>query len=468
MHILLSIQTLVNHIFAGLTLYSGKPVAVCLLLTAALNCLANNSLSEPVFRKASSNKVELGRLLFYDKILSGNKNISCSTCHHPSFGTSDGLSLGVGEGGTGVGPTRTTGTGKNRIQRRVPRNAPGLWNLGATEIRTLMHDGRIEQSNLYGNEFNTPAQEWLPDGLDSILAAQALFPMTSETEMAGSNEENEVAGAANDRIDNAWPIIARRVRAIPEYGERFVAAFSTIRRPEEVSIVEIANALAAFIAVEFRSMDSPFDRWRSGDTSALDARQVRGKNLFFGNAQCHHCHSGILFSNHSFKALGLPAFGPGRTRKFDPLPRDVGRMGESDRLEDAYRFRVPMLRNVELTPPYGHNGSYRTLVSMITHHAYPARSRDTWTKEELVLPKAHWLDKIDFIIEQDYLEMARQRSQIDINLPPLLTNEIHDLVAFLHALTGDQAKAQNFIIPERVPSGLPVSQRQLRQNGALP
>ena len=77
----------------------------------------------------------MGSLLFYDKILSGNQNISCGTCHHHDFGGSDGLSLGVGEGGEGLGPKRNAGIGLNRIKKRVPRNAPGLWNLGAKEIK---------------------------------------------------------------------------------------------------------------------------------------------------------------------------------------------------------------------------------------------------------------------------------------------------------------------------------------------
>ncbi|MEM7259146.1 MAG: cytochrome c peroxidase, partial [Pseudomonadota bacterium] len=334
---------------------------------------------KPVFPPFDSAQAEIGRLLFYDKVLSGNRNISCGTCHHPAFGTTDALPLGVGEGGAGVGPARTTGSGKDRIERRVPRNAPALWNLGAKQITRLMHDGRISESNDYGNHFNTPAQEWLPQGLNSVLAAQALFPMTSETEMAGSNEENEVAGAANDRIDNAWPIIAKRVRTLPDYGQRFVDAFDDVTRAENVSIVHVANALAAFMATEFKSLDSPYDQWIDGDRNALNAQQQRGMSLFFGAAQCSSCHSGALFSSHQFKALALPPFGPGRTRAFDPIPRDVGRMGESDRLEDAYRFRVPMLRNVALTAPYGHNGAYDTLYKMIQHHTDPLSSRQRWS-----------------------------------------------------------------------------------------
>jgi len=417
---------------------------------------ADTLLTDKHFRPVSLEQAEIGRLLFYDKLLSGNRNISCGTCHHPVFGTSDGLSLGVGEGGSGIGSSRTTGTGTERIKKRIPRNAPALWNLGARQIDTLMHDGRISRSNVYGNQFNTPAQERLPDGLDSVLAAQALFPLTSEAEMAGSNEENEVAGAANDRIDNAWPIIAKRVRSIPVYSQLFIESFESVKRTDQISIVHIANALAAFINTEFRSTDSSYDRWLAGDQFAMTTPQLRGKSLFFGKAQCQSCHSGALFSNHSFKALGLPAFGPGRTRSFDPVPRDVGRMGESDRLQDAYRFRVPMLRNVALTAPYGHNGAYPTLAKMITHHLNPDQSRAAWLPEMANLPAAPWLSTTDFIISKDKLEMQRQYNQIDIDLPPLTDTEITDLVEFLHALSGEQAKKQDYLIPDSVPSGLPI------------
>jgi cytochrome c peroxidase len=432
-----------------------QAAVVALLLCASL-VRAETALTSADFSRFDPAQAEIGRLLFYDKILSGNRNISCGTCHHPAFGTSDGLSLGIGEGGKWLGTSRTTGSGNNRIERRVPRNAPALWNLGATEISTLMHDGRISKSNIYGNGFNTPAQEWLPSGLNSVLAAQALFPLTSETEMAGSNEENEVGGARNDRIDNAWPIIAKRVRSIPQYAELFIDAFDNIDHAEQITIVPVANALAAFIATEFKSSDSAYDRWLDGDTEALSALQLRGKTLFFGRATCSNCHSGALLSNHSFKALALPAFGPGRTRSFDPIARDTGRIGESDRIEDMYRFRVPMLRNVALTAPYGHNGAYPTLEAMINHHRNPIQSRANWKPEMAKLPEAPWLANVDFIIMQDKLETQRQSARLDISLPAISSDDVKALVAFLESLTGEQAKARRFVIPATVPSGLPV------------
>jgi cytochrome c peroxidase len=155
-------------------------------------------LTDSDFIQVDPQQAKLGQLLFYDKILSGNRNISCGTCHHHDLGGADGLSLGIGEGGVGIGPKRTPGTGDARIAKRVPRNAPGLWNLGHKDVDVLFHDGRLEISDLYGNGFNSPAEEWLPKGLTNIVAAQALFPLTAQFEMAGNPRENEVAGAVHD------------------------------------------------------------------------------------------------------------------------------------------------------------------------------------------------------------------------------------------------------------------------------
>jgi cytochrome c peroxidase len=437
-------------------------LALVLLLGLAPPAFAfeRDSLPPPLtpedFLPADPAKAAIGRLLFYDKILSGNQNISCGTCHHHDFGSADGLSLGIGEGGVGVGPERTAGEGAARIRKRVPRNAPGLWNLGHRSVRALFHDGRVSVSDLYGNGFNTPAEEWLPQGLDNVLAAQALFPLAAQFEMAGNPGENEVAGAVHDRIDKGWPIIARRVRAIPEYAEMFIAAFDDVTRAEDITIVHIANAIAAFEIAEFTNFDSPFDAYLAGDETALDPAQKRGMELFYGKAGCSSCHSGPLLTDHGFHAVGLPAFGPGRTRAHDPMPRDVGRMAESDRREDAYRFRTPALRNVGLTAPYGHNGAWPSLREMVVQMLDPQAARAAWSPEKARLPEAPWLATTDFIILQDRREMARQQAAIELAPKRLTDAEIDDIVAFLHALTGRTAKARPLGRPERVPSGLPV------------
>jgi len=400
--------------------------------------------------------VELGRLLFFDKVLSGNRNISCATCHHPRFGTSDGLSLGIGEGGHGVGIDRIPGTGQARIKKRVPRNSLGLWNLGAVDQTILMHDGRISEADTYENGFNTPAEEWLPAGFNDLLAVQAIFPLIAQFEMAGNLNENEVIGAVHDRVDYAWPIIEERVRQIQGYRSLFVESFAHIEHPSEISIVDIGNAIGAFVNHQWRSYDSPFDDYVKGNRDALTDKQMRGLALFFGEGQCANCHSGKWFTDNQFYALGLPAFGPGRTRRYNDIARDLGRMAESDALDDIYRFRTPPLRNVELTSPYGHNGAFKTLEGIIRHHFNPHLSRSSWSISQAVLPEIREFKKVDLIIQNDRLEMERYTQKLDIEPVNLGEDDIDALTAFLRSLTGRSALAPSMIIPDEVPSGLKV------------
>lgn len=400
-------------------------------------------LPEDMFAPINEEMAAIGQLLFYDPILSGNRNISCGTCHNHDHFSADGVSLGIGEGGVGVGPKRVTLDGPDKIKKRIPRNAQALFNVGALEV--FFHDGRLGASPDYGNGVNSPAEEWLPEGLDSLLAAQALFPMTSQFEMAGNPKENEVAGAIHDRIDAAWPIIAKRVRGVEAYAQMFAK-----QDVQQATIADIGNALAAFMDAEWRSFDSPFDQ------GTMSAAQQRGANLFFGKAECSSCHEGPLFTDEGFHAIGLPPFGPGRTRRFDPMPRDVGRMAESDALEDAYRFRTPSLRNVAVTGPYGHNGAYPTLEGIIRHHLKPGESLAAWQPDLAKLPEVPWLQQADFIIHQDSREMARVRATIDLDPKDLSDAEIADLVSFMEALTGARSIHGRLGKPSSVPSGLRV------------
>lgn len=405
--------------------------------------MAWEKVTPDMFPPVDEAKSALGRLLFYDPILSGNRNISCGTCHHHDLFSADGLSLGIGEGGVGLGPERVVGP--EGIKKRVPRHAPALWNIGAAEFTVFFHDGRVSASDDYGNGVNSPAEEWLPKGLDSLLAAQALFPLTAQFEMAGNPKENEVAGAIHDRIDNAWPILSKRVRGIEAYRDGFAAMGI-----EAASIADIVNALASFMDSEWRSYDSAYDLGK------MDEAQTRGAELFYAEAGCSICHSGPLQTDHGFHAIGLPAFGPGRTRRFDPIPRDVGRMAESNDLDDAYRFRTPSLRNVALTAPYGHNGAYPTLEGIIRHHLNPEAALDQWTPALAQLPKVENVAAIDFVIQSDAREMERQSAKLDISPVDLSERQVADLVAFMHALTGDDSRYGRLGRPETVPSGLAV------------
>jgi len=273
--------------------------------------------------------------------------------------------------------------------------------------------------------------------------------------MAGNPRENEVAGAVHDRIDAAWPILARRVRAVPDYAAMFAAAFEDVDAAPDVTIAHVAVALADFMGSEWRSTDARYDLWREGG-AALSAAEARGHDLFMGPAGCASCHSGPLFTDHGFHALALPPFGPGRTRRFDPLPRDTGRMAETDDLDDAYRFRTPSLRNVALTAPYGHNGAYPTLSGIVRHHADPIAALAAWDPAWARLPDAPWLAATDFVIRDDAREMARVASRIDIAPVGLSDRDVADLVAFLGTLTGGASRHGRLGRPGAVPSGLTV------------
>ena len=413
-------------------------------------------LADGDFLPFDEKRAQLGSLLFYDPILSGNRNISCGTCHHHDLASADSLPLGVGEGGEGIGRDRSTGTGASRIDRRVPRNAPALFNLGHRDISVLFHDGRLSISDLYGNGFNSPAEEYLPKGLNTLAAAQAVFPVTSETEMAGRPHENEIAGAVNRRIDYAWRLLAERVRDTPAYVPLFVGAYPDVERSSDIAFVHIANAIGDFVISEWRSHDSPFDRYLAGEPDALDGEALAGMGLFFGEARCSDCHSGPLFSDQRFHALALPQFGPGRTRRFDLVARDLGRMGETDRLEDAYRFRTPSLRNAALTAPYGHNGAYATLEGIIRHHLDPQAAFDRWQPTDVALPADTDLERSDFLPLHDRRERLAVRSRIDIEPVTLDDTEVNQLVAFVKALTGETSVKGRLGRPDTVPSGLPV------------
>lgn len=118
----------------------------------------------PFFSPVDPDVAELGQLLFYDPILSGNRTVSCASCHHPRFGTGDGVSLSLGDGGQGLGPERQADP-DNMPEQRIPRNAPALWNLGAAGMDVMFHDGRLEADPNYGAGIRTPLEGDMVAGL---------------------------------------------------------------------------------------------------------------------------------------------------------------------------------------------------------------------------------------------------------------------------------------------------------------
>ncbi len=414
------------------------------------------ALEDHDFHPTSPTVSKVGQLLFYDKVLSGNQNISCSTCHHQDHASADGVSLPVGEGGVGLGPDRTVGVGPDMIEQRVPRNSPALFNLGAKQFTTLFHDGRVSIDPLDPSGFDTPAEEDLPLGLETLAAAQAMFPVTSPVEMAGEFGENEIANAANRDFEYVWPLLEKRIRNIPQYVRLFQDAFADISSAEDITMVHIANALAEFQMSEWRADKSRFDDYLRGESNALTGTELEGLNLFYGRAGCSDCHSGVLQTDHKFHAIAIPQIGYPLTRKFDPVVRDTGRLNETNRYQDRYRFRTPSLRNVSKTAPYGHSGAYKTLEAIVRHHLDPVRSFNTYDRTQVVLAKHPVLDKKDFIAMDNRRETKVLLSANELQPRELADEEVAALIDFLNTLTDSDSLKGRLGVPESVPSGLKI------------
>lgn len=415
-------------------------------------------------RSADPASVALGKMLFFDKILSGNLNISCATCHHPFAGTGDGLSLPVGEGALGFGVTRDTGHGTGAIRERVPRNAPAIFNLGAREFTRMFHDGRVEEDPSQMSGFRSPAGDQLPEGLENVLAVQAMFPVTSGTEMAGQAGENDQADAAAANLlagpEGVWELIAAKLRAIPGYTQPFMDAFpGEIVGSGDITFVHAANAIAAFEASAWRFDDSPFDRYLRGDHRALSPEARAGMKLFYGKAGCSECHAGTFQTDHGFHAIAMPQIGPGKGHDqpgwSDGLD-DLGRGAVTGITADDFRFRTPSLRNVALTAPYGHAGAYGTLEAVVRHHLDPVAALLSYETGQAVMPRREDLDALDFRVMEDPLRVSGIASANEL-APSILTDkDVRELTAFLHALTDPAALDLRTDVPESVPSGLPV------------
>lgn len=441
-------------------------------------------------------QVELGRMLFFDKILSGNRNISCATCHHPKHASADGLALGIGEGGVGLGQDRHVPEGE-AVLGRVPRNSPALHFRGAREFSKLFHDGRVETDSqrTWPSGFWTPARQQLPEGLDNVLAAQAMFPVLSDIEMAGARGENPIADAAALRRfageGGAWDLIAGRLRLIPAYVSLFKAAYPQIETQDDITFVHAANAIAAFQAMAFQPDGSPFDAYlRSGDITHLNPDAQRGMALFYGKAGCAACHAGKFQTDHSFHAIAMPQIGPGKgdgnddsyflATGYGARLEDFGRAPISGDPADRFRFRTPSLRNVELTGPWGHSGAFATLESVVRHHLDPQASLEAYRLQEGHLPALRAIDqpmavgsrfghepinpgrRTDYARRDGWVQSqpvlrARLAAANERPKQALDDTAVHELVAFLKALTDPRSREMEHLIPAAVPSGLPVA-----------
>ncbi len=399
-------------------------------------------------------EARLGQLLFYDPILSGNREVSCATCHHPAFGTSDGLSLGIGDGGRGLGPDRIVDA-RNPPEQRIPRNAPALFNLSAYEFTVLFHDGRTEVDPDRPGGLRTPLDADMVAGFASLLSAQTMFPVLSPDEMAGHYSENDVSTAVRQgRLTGqggAWDIIARRVAAIPQYADAFKGAYDHIETADAITFADVSNAIAAFMAFEWRSDQSPFDAMLRGER-VLPQPAAEGMALFYGKAGCDACHGGPFLTDHDFHVTGVPQLGPGKAARFETHARDEGRFRVTGDPADRYAFRTPSLRNVALTAPYGHSGAYAELRGFVEAHVDPVTALENYVLSEAVLPI------MDVNDAEGLAENQIIARYVTAKPVPLTATELDALVAFLDTLTDPVTVEGRLGVPDTVPSGLPVAQ----------
>ncbi|MBI1968267.1 MAG: c-type cytochrome, partial [Gemmatimonadetes bacterium] len=392
--------------------------------------------------------VALGQALMFDKILSGNRDISCATCHHPLTHAADDVSLSIGTGGSGLGASRTLGPGR----RFHPRSAPSLLNDGIG-LFYVFWDGRI--SGFGSGPFETPAGSALPSDLPNILAAQAMFPVLNRQEMRGEpgdldrfGNPNELAQFSDSQFVEIWQAVMRRLLAVREYVVKFTAAFPGMP-PSALGFQHAAQALAAFQKQAFTKTDSPFDRYLARDNAALTVEAKRGAVLFFGKARCASCHAGPLLGGHSFANTGVPQLGPGTGAG---APLDFGFGDVVDNEFYRFAFRVPPLRNVELTAPYMHNGAFPTLEAVVRHYNDVPLSLRGYDVSQLapVLRNMYHGDDATIAAVLETLDF-RLRTPLG-----LTDDELRDLVAFLKSLTDPSARDLRSLIPATVPSGLPV------------
>jgi cytochrome c peroxidase len=280
----------------------------------------------PADNPMTTEKVALGRYLFYDKRLSGNQTFSCASCHQQSLAFTDGKVLPLGSTG-----------------HMLARNSMPLGNVAYYNYLT------------WSNPLITTIEE------------QMLVPMFGDAPIElGLGEA-------------VAPALAR-LAADPMYQRMFAAAFPGQKESESFVIQNVINAIASF---ERTLLDgnSAYDRYEAGDTTAMSDSAVRGKNAFFAEKlDCYHCHAAPTFTT-SFVSMNTPT--APRDFRNDAIynidgaggfpPNNTGLYGFTQFNNDMGKFRVPTLRNIMLTAPYFHDGSAATIDDVIDSYAHGGR-----------------------------------------------------------------------------------------------
>lgn len=271
----------------------------------------------PLNNLPSEEKELLGKLLFFDPILSGGKDVACATCHHPQNGYAEFRDLSIGPNAQGLGSKR-----KFKKQNDIPfvkRNSQTVINVAFNGINTH-------------KQYNPEEAPMFWDDRVQSLENQALEPIKAFEEMRGHGfAENEIL-----------EIVIERLKEIPEYQELFELVF---QGKDVITIENLGKAIASFERTLVTN-NSRFDRYMRGEQNAILLSEKDGFELF-KSVGCVNCHNGPMFSDYKPHVLGVP-----QNRKL--LAPDAG-------IQDSFQFRTPSLRNLRFTAPYMHNGSLSTL-----------------------------------------------------------------------------------------------------------
>ncbi len=303
----------------------------------------------------SALQVELGRLLFWDPVLSVAQDTACASCHHPDFDYADGLFASLGTGASGLGPERQGGA-------RTTRNSP-------TVVNTVFNGVTIESDAVQSEA----PMFW--DNRHQSLEAQAEQPLTSAVEMRGET----IAEA------DVMPLLLQRLNTIPEYRVLFADAFNQ----DEVNAINRERLLSA-LAIFQRSLvsnNSAFDQFMRGDQTALNTLQQRGLKNFI-DIGCVACHSGPMFSDYQLHVLGTA----------DNINNPNGVDSGADQ---SFSFRTPSLRNLANTAPYTHSGSRETLRDVLSFYVALSRgvSHNSQVAPADIATQARALGRVDSATE---------------------------------------------------------------------
>ena len=307
----------------------------------------------PADNPLTKEKIALGKLLFFDPILSGNKDVACATCHHPEFGFAESLEISIGTNAHGMGSNRAFNM-PNDIPF-VKRNSQTILNAAFNGI-TLLTNANPTQAPMF----------W--DLRVKSLEKQSLEPIKALEEMRGRRYSAEAA------LDS----VLSRLKKNTTYASLFRTAFPN---DSTITVEHLAQAIASYERTLVGG-NSRFDQYLRGDKNALSINEIEGMQAFLKSG-CAKCHHGPMLSDFQVHALGTP---------------DNEKLPESDKgVDNQYKFRTPSLRNLRYTAPYMHSGKLKTLEQVLEFYEDLAgdKIRNSQVKPSQIDPIVEAL-KVDF------------------------------------------------------------------------